>query len=260
MKEYIILTGPTAGIGLEMAHILAGQGRNLILIARNEQKCNNLAAQLRSAYQTDIIVSITDLSDTNATAQTAKNILEKDIIIAGLINNAGIGQYGDFAELPIENDLHMINVNINAIIILTKAFLPGMISRGYGHILNMASLLSYIPFPYYSVYSATKAFIFSFTSTLSAELQNSGIRITQICPGPVDTGFNTPEMWNTNAYKQNKPMPAKEIALACIDLMYNSPKISLVPGFINKVIAAIPRFTPPGLMLRIKTHLASQRK
>jgi short-subunit dehydrogenase len=133
-----------------------------------------------------------------------------------------------------------------------------MAARGGGKILNVASLLSFIPFPYYSVYSATKSFVLAFSETIAAEVEEFGVVLTTLCPGPVETPFQTDEMRHTNAMKVNKPMSAKLVAAKGIDLLFYGKGKKIV-GLNNWFISNLPRITPDYLMMKIKKYLASKR-
>jgi short-subunit dehydrogenase len=176
-----------------------------------------------------------------------------------LINNAGFGDYGNFVEMPLKKDEEMIAVNITALVGLTKLYGADMVKAGKGKIMNVASLLSFLPFPYYSVYSATKSFVLAFTETVSAELQGTGVTVTALCPGTVETQFHTDAMRNTNAMSANKPMPADVVAKAGVELFLNGENKKIV-GFMNWFLSNLPRVTPDKLMMKIKKNLASIKK
>jgi uncharacterized protein len=155
-------------------------------------------------------------------------------------------------------EMQMIALNVSSLVCLTKLFLQDMLIRKKGKIMNVASLLSFLPFPYYTVYSATKAFVLSFSETLAAELEGTGVVVTTLCPGPVDTAFNTDTMWKTNAYKANQPVSPLEVANKGVELLLKG-KGKKVVGFNNWFISNLPRITPDVIMMKIKKNLASQR-
>lgn len=256
MKETILITGATSGIGLEMAKILAEQKFNLILVARNEKKLYELKNIFEKLYTIRVIAFSLDLSKKENAYLLYDEIRNKNLQVDMLINNAGIGNYGEFIATSLEEELKMIDLNISAVVILTKLFAKDMVKRKSGKIMNVASLLSFLPFPYYSVYSATKSFILAFTETIAAELENSGVTITALCPGPVDTPFQTDEMLKTNAYKANKPVSASYVAKKGVALLlYGTGK--KIPGFNSWFISNLPRITPDFIMSKIKKNLAS---
>lgn len=258
MKDTILITGASSGIGYEMAVLLASQKFDLVLVARQSEKLQQIKTKLEQAHNINVHVFSKDLSDTTQAMELYEEVRKQGIEVTMLINNAGIGLYGDFINTDLQAELRMIGLNIASVVTLTKLFIQDMIVRKSGRIMNIASLLSFLPFPYYSVYSATKAFVLAFSETLAAELEGSGVTVTTLCPGPVDTGFNTDAMWKTNAYKANKPMPATTVAKQGVELLLKEDGKKIV-GFNNWFISNLPRITPDGIMMKIKKKLASQQ-
>ncbi len=256
MKEYVLITGASSGIGLEMAKQLAQKGHNLLLVARSEDKLSRLQKELKAEYHIAVEYLLHDLTEPNAAQALYDEVKEQQYYVTGLINNAGFGDYGNFVEMPLKKDEEMIAVNINALVGLTKLFAADMVRLGKGRILNVASLLSFLPFPYYSVYSATKSFVLAFTETVSAELQGTGVVLTALCPGNVETPFHTSAMRETNAMVVNKPMPVQVVAKAGLDLFLNGKGKKIV-GFMNWFVSNLPRVTPDKIMMKIKKNLAS---
>jgi short-subunit dehydrogenase len=259
MKEYTLITGASSGIGYEMAKILASKNHNLILVARSQDKLVALQKELRNQFGVDVIYLLYDLSEPNSAQDLYNQVREKNYLVTGLINNAGFGDYGNFVEMPLKKDEEMIAVNITALVGLTKLFGADMVKSGKGRIMNVASLLSFLPFPYYSMYSATKCFVLAFTETISAELQGTGVIVTALCPGTVETPFHTDAMRKTNAMSANKPMPADVVAKAGVELFLNGKGKKIV-GFMNWFLSNLPRVTPDSLMMKIKKNLASIKK
>lgn len=259
MKEYILLTGASSGLGYEMALLLAKQRYHLILAARRIEKLEQLKRQLTEQYGVTIYIFQADLSNPENATKLYRDIKSEGLEVTMLINNAGFGHYGKFTDIPLDTQVNMIHVNVTSLMILCRLFLNDMIKTGKGKIMNIASLLSYIPFPYYSVYSATKTFVLSFTETLAAEFDGTGIEIKALCPGPIATAFNSPEMLNTNAYKANKPVSAAAVATAAVNHLLKGRGTKKV-GFNNWFISNLPRITPDRIMLKIKKNLASQQK
>jgi short-subunit dehydrogenase len=258
MKEYTLITGASSGIGLELAKQLAEKNHNLILVARSEDKLEALQKYLINQFNVDVLYFQYDLSEPNSAQDLYNEIIEEKLLVTGLINNAGFGDYGNFIEMPLKKDEEMIAVNIIALVGLTKLFGADMARAGSGRIMNIASLLSFLPFPYYSLYSATKCFVLSFTETISAELEEAGVIVTALCPGTVDTPFHTEAMRKTNAMSANKPMPAEVVAKAGVQLFLNGKGKKIV-GFMNWFLSNLPRITPDKLMMKIKKNLASIR-
>jgi uncharacterized protein len=259
MKEYTLITGASSGIGLEIAKQLAAKNQNLILVARSDDKLEALQKNLRNQFKIDVVYLQYDLSEPNAAQDLFYEIKEHKYLVTGLINNAGFGDYGNFLEMPLKKDEEMIAVNVTALVGLTKLFGADMVKAGKGRIMNVASLLSFLPFPYYSIYSATKSFVLSFTETVSAELEGTGVIVTALCPGTVETPFHTDAMRKTNAMSANKPVPADVVAKAGVELFLNGEGKKIV-GFMNWFLSNLPRVTPDKLMMKIKKNLASVKE
>lgn len=259
MEKYILITGASSGIGYEMAKILAKRKLNLILVARNFERLQSMRDEFESLYKIKVKIYRKDLSKATNAEALYDEITKENLQVDYLINNAGVGVYGDFTKTSLEEELKMIELNVTSLVILTKLFSHDMVKRGNGKIMNIASLLSFLPFPYYAVYSATKSFVLAFSETVNAELAGSGVMVKALCPGPIDTGFTTSEMASTNAYKANKPVNPELVAKEGIELLFNSKSKKIV-GFNNWFISNLPRITPDFIMMKIKKNLASQIK
>ncbi len=259
METYTLITGASSGIGLEMAKILASKNHNLILVARNVDRLQSIKEDLESKYGIKVKTIRKDLSSSVNAEVLYHEIKKERLEVQYLINNAGVGNYGPFIETSLQEELKMIELNISSVVVLTKLFAQDMVKRGSGNIMNIASLLSFLPFPYYSVYSATKSFVLAFSETTNAELEGTGVMVKALCPGPTDTGFTTNEMAATNAYKTNKPVRPEIVAREGVTLLLNT-KTKKIVGFSNWFISNLPRVTPDFIMMKIKKNLASQKK
>lgn len=259
MKTYILITGASSGIGYEMAQQLAEKKHNLILVARSINKLISMQTALTSSFDIDVQYIGKDLSNPQSAIELFNEVQSKKYIVSHLVNNAGFGGYGNFLETSLESELNMINLNVTSLVVLTKLFAQDMSKRKAGRIMNVASILSFLPFPYYSIYSSTKTFVLSFSETIAAELEGSGVVVTALCPGTVETDFHTPEMRKTNAMHTNKPVPPEQVAEAGVQLLLHG-KGKKVVGFNNWFISNLPRVTPDFIMMKIKKNLASQRK
>jgi short-subunit dehydrogenase len=173
-----------------------------------------------------------------------------------LVNNAGFGDYGSFLETSLEKELNMIDLNVSSLVILTKLFAKDMAARKSGRIMNVSSVIAYLPFPYQSVYSATKSFVLAFSETLAAELEGSGVVVTTLVPGATETAFISSEMRKTNLVKSNKPTPVKTVATAGVKLLLYG-KGKKVVGFQNRFNSILPGIVPDSIMMKIKKKLAS---
>lgn len=259
MKEFILITGASAGIGYEMAKQFAALNYNLILVARSVDKLKEIKKELESTYKIEVEFIQKDLSKPDLAKELFLEVKAKNLIVSHLVNNAGFGDYGNFLETSLEQEINMIGLNVTGVVVLTKLFAQDMAVRNSGKIMNVASILSFIPFPFYSVYSATKTFVLAFSETIAAELEGTGVVVTTLCPGTVETEFHTIEMRKTNAMKTNKPVPAIDVARKGVKLLLHGKGKTIV-GFNNWIISNLPRITPDKIMMKIKKNLASQAK
>jgi len=257
MKEYILLTGASSGIGYEMANQLAAKKMNLILVARTETKLQQMQAELTNKYGILVQYFVADLSDVNAAKDLYKKVQQENLLVTHLVNNAGVGNYGNFTETLLDEELSMIELNISSLVVLTKLFAKDMVSRKSGRIMNVSSLIAFLPFPYFAVYSATKAFVKAFSETLAEELDGTGVIVTSLYPGTVDTGFTTADMQSTNLHK-TKPMHPREVAAQAVKHLL-SGKGKKVVGFQNWFNSKLSSFMPDSIMMKIKKKLASQK-
>ncbi len=258
MKEYILITGASSGIGFEMAKQLAEQRFHLIVVARNVEKLLEMQEHLSRSFQISVEYVVADLSLPKAAMDLYDEIISRDLLVTHLVNNAGFGGYGNFLDTSMEREIDMINLNVSSLVVLTKLFARDMALRKSGRIMNVASILSFTPFPYYSVYSATKTFVLAFSETVAAEMQGTGVIVTTLCPGTVETPFHTPAMRKTRAMNANKPVPPEDVATAGVKLLLTGTGKKIV-GLNNWIIAHLPRFTPDFLMMKIKKNLASSK-
>lgn len=256
MNTYILITGASSGIGYHMAQQLATLKYNLILVARNAEKLSEMQQSLSKKHGISAQVFPTDLSDPEAAKQLFAKVKSQQLVVSYLVNNAGAGMYGQFIETNLDKELAMINLNVNSLVVLTKLFAQDMLTRKSGKIMNVASILAFLPFPYYSVYSATKSFVLAFSETISAELAGTGVEVITFSPGTVETSFHSPEMRKTNAMSANKPMPADVVAEMGVKFLLHG-KGKKVAGFMNWFLTNLPRVTPDVIMMKIKKNLAS---
>lgn len=257
MKKTVLITGASSGIGYEMATQLASKKMNLILVARTETKLQQMKAELTAKYGILVYYFVADLSDVNAAKGLYKKVQQENLLVTHLVNNAGVGNYGNFTETSLEEELNMIQLNVSSLVVLTKLFTKDMVSRKSGRIMNVSSLVAFLPFPYFAVYSATKAFVKAFSETLAAELEGTGVIVTSLYPGTVDTGFTTNDMQSTNLHK-SKPMHPKDVAAQGVKLLL-SGKGKKVVGFQNWFNSKLSSFMPDSIMMMIKKKLASQQ-
>jgi uncharacterized protein len=243
-KKYTLITGASGGIGYELALLSAADGNNLILVARSGLKLEALAAEIRERFHVDARVKVADLADASGVKDLIDSLVSEKLSVDILINNAGFGDFGDFAEANLERNLEMIRLNIGALTHLSHAVLKGMKAAGKGKILNVASIASFMPGPGMAVYYASKAFVLSFSEALSRELKGSGVTVTALCPGPTDTGFAVSAgLGKSLLHKILPAATSAEVARAGYRAM-NRGCVVVVPGFMNKMSAFVPRLSP----------------
>lgn len=241
-----LITGASAGIGAAFARELAARQTNLFLVARSEEKLQQLAQQLQEQYKIHVDFLVQDLTEPAAATAVFNAVTQKGLTIDLLINNAGFGEYGSFAELDGERQVKMVQLNILALVDLTHQFLPGMQQRRSGSIINMASTAAFQPMPYFSVYAASKAFVLSFSEALWAENRSYGVHVLAVCPGPTETNFfqeaGFPQLLADVAAQNYTP---SEVVVREALQALKKEQSTIVPGAIgNQVIANLHRFLP----------------
>ena len=257
MKELVLLTGASSGIGYEMAKLLAAKKYDLILVARRLNKLEDLKAELENNYGITVDVFSVDLSKPENAVELYNEIKAKGLEVTMLINNAGTGEYGDFTEIALEKEILMIQLNISSLVVLTKLFLKDMRERNYGRIMNTASILSFMPFPYFAVYAATKAFVLSFTEAIRGELSKTKISVTALCPGPIRSEFVTNEMAESKSYRRLKLYDTAAVAKKGVNSLLKR-KGTVIIGLQNKILANAPRFSFRSMTLMIAKFLAAK--
>jgi len=250
VPETVLITGASSGIGLELARCFAADGCRLILVARNAAALDNLAADLRREYAVDIIVLIHDLAVSESPRAIFAGLQSRGVTVDVLVNNAGFGANGAFVELPVARQLEMVRVNISALMELTALFLPGMIARKAGGILNVGSVAGFLPGPGMAVYFATKAFVLSYTEALAEELRDTGLKLSVLCPGPTESNFGTVALGGKQRERPVKKMTARAVAEAG-HRAYRRGKIIIITGAMNHCLVFLTRLAPRWLPRRI---------
>lgn len=255
-----VLTGASSGIGMELAHLFAADGYDLIVTARRAELLQKLSVELAKAHGTSVRIIQMDIAQPYAGEALWKAISDITPNIEVLVNNAGVGDAGDFASEPPEVIERMIHLNISTLTALTRHALPQMVLRGSGKILNVASLAGYQPGgPGMAVYYATKAYVLSFSRSLRSELSRSGVSVTVLCPGATATEFEqTASAQDTLLFKWLKPMEAKTVALAGYRGMQRGCG-EVVPGLMNKLLAVSPKLGPAAIALAVNRMLLAHR-
>lgn len=244
-QSTVVITGASSGIGAELARGLARRGFPLLLVARRRERLDELVGQLGEEFSVPVEVLALDLSDAKARAKLADRLRTEPI--AGLCNSAGFGTSGVFRELPLERESEEVTLNALALMELTHAALGGMVERGAGAVMNIASIAAFQPLPFMAVYSATKAFVQTFSEAVHEELHGTGVSVTTLCPGPVPTEWAE----IANAKRFSVPLAQvspTDVAEAAIDGMLTG-KRTVVPGVVPKVVSNGGRYTPRSLLL-----------
>jgi short-subunit dehydrogenase len=255
-----LITGASAGIGREFARQLAGRARTLVLVARREQRLNELRGELRNRNaQLNVQVRAVDLCGKSQIDELIQWLDQNKIEIDFLINNAGLGDYGSFATSDPERDDRIIKVNIVALTLLTHRLLPQMVAGRRGTILNVSSSAGFLPIPGMAVYAASKAYVNSFSEALRAELCGTGVTVTALCPGPVHTEFGDaakrpggePEGGPEFVYVSVEKTVRE--ALAAVE----ADRPLVIPGFVMKMAMCLVRLTPVSI-LRLAWRLGAK--
>ncbi len=254
-----LVTGGSGGIGLELAKNLARAGFDLVLVARKRDTLEAAAGQLEGKFGIKAHVFAADLRLSDAPQAIFGFLRNENIDIDVLVNNAGFGLGGEFADTSIQRELEMIQVNIAALTHLTKLFLPAMIKRGSGRVLNLASTAAFQPGPLMAVYYATKAYVLSFSEALAEELRHTGVTVTALCPGPTETDFAAEaQIPNSRLFHTFGVADPADVAKYGFDAMMQGKRLA-IPGFTNKVIAQANRFAPRSFTAKLARLLQESR-
>ena len=245
-----LITGASSGIGKELARIHASKGGNVVLVARRGAELESLRSELEEKYKVDVSIFQQDLTKEGAAKNVYEFCKEKNIEIEYLMNNAGFGGHGNFVDRPLDKDVEMIHLNIQALIELSHLFLQEMKKRKSGKILNTASTAGYLPGPLQATYFATKAFVVSFTKGISHELKPHGITVTALCPGPVKTEFEfVAGMGNGDMFKNGAT--AYSTALKGYNAMMKGKRICISDIGLNFMIKFLLPVIPDSILLRV---------
>jgi uncharacterized protein len=245
VKKVALVTGASAGLGVEFARQLSERGYNLVLAARRKDRLDELVSELGNARPVAI-----DLSKSTATANLMSDLEDNGETVDLLVNNAGFGLIGSFAELDSRRERQMIDLNVGTLSDLCRAVAPAMIERGSGGIINVASIAAFQPGPKMAVYFATKAFVLSLTEALHEELKPHGVKVSCLCPGPTRTEFGDVAGFRGNAVFDRIAMNAKDVVgIGLKGLEANQGVV--IPGWMNKLSAASTRFAPRSLVRKV---------
>lgn len=248
-RSHVLITGATTGIGYELANLFAKDGYNLILIARDKERLVKVKSELEM-YNVNVDILSVDLTVDISCEKIFNFVDEKNLTVDILINNAGVGSFGEFSNIPIEKELDLIDVNIRALTELTKHFLYKMVENEDGIIMNVASTAAFCAGPKMAAYYASKAYVLNFTEAINEEVRNKGVKVSCLCPGAVNTEFQNKAGIKKSESAKKNIMSAKKVAeIAYRDL--KKGKTIIIPGFKNKLLVIVNKFLPRAVSRKI---------
>jgi uncharacterized protein len=255
-----LVTGASNGIGLELARIHASKGGNLVLVARNLEKLNDIKAELEKKFNIKVYIIGKDLSKLDAALEVYNETNQQKIQVDYLINNAGFGDFGMFVETDWQKELQMINLNITTLTQFTKLYVQDMVKRGNGKIMNVASTAAFQSGPTMAVYYATKAYVLSFSEAVDNEVSDKGVTVTTLCPGATESGFQAAAAMEESALVKGKKLPsAKEVAEYGYTSMMNGKTVA-IHGMMNYIMANSVRFTPRAMVVKLTRLIQDKAK
>lgn len=258
MNKTALITGASNGIGYELASIHAQQGGDLVVVARTKCKLDVLKSTLEKRFGINVLAIEKDLSVPGAAEEVFDEVTSRNISVDYLVNNAGFGDISLFADSDWAKQQRMINLNVMALTQLSRLFLPGMISRKSGKILNVASTASFQPGPTMAVYFATKSYVLSFSEAINNELKEHGITVTALCPGSTESGFHSAALGEGRHIKERKLPSAREVAEFGYKSMIKGKAVA-IPGIMNSIMATSVRFIPRSLVVKA-TRIVQENK
>jgi short-subunit dehydrogenase len=245
-----LITGASSGIGESFAYALARQNYDLVLVARRQDRLQTVAAKAMELGAGRVEVAALDLGRSSAPHELQGRLASVPIEVDFLINNAGFGTTGRFDRLPLEREIEEIELNVTALVALTRLFLPPMVERGRGTIINVASTAAFQPIPYMATYAATKAFVLNFTEAIAAETAGTGVRILALCPGPVRTEFQAVAKNDNGLIPSFAYMDADTVVRQALEAVAHGRRVR-IHGIINAAGAVAARLVPRSLVTAI---------
>ncbi|HXJ34981.1 MAG TPA: SDR family oxidoreductase [Candidatus Eisenbacteria bacterium] len=257
-QEIALVTGASSGIGEALARRIARDGRPVGLVARRKDRLEALAGEIRAQHKVDAHVFASDLTRPSAVRELAVEVEARGLVVDWLVNNAGFGTFGKFHELPVARELEEIRLNVEALVELTGRFTPGMVKRGRGLVMNVSSVGGFVPSPQMATYTATKAFVLSFSEAIGAELEGTGVPVLCVCPGFTRTEFQSHVDVDTGAVPAMAWQSADQVADEAVRAAGRGGV--LVNGLMNRALAAALKFVPRSLAIRSATMLLKPRE
>ena len=243
MIGYALITGASSGIGLELALNFARDQINLILVSRNLVQLNKVREKILEDYDIDVVVIAKDLINDEAALEIYNEVKERGLNVDYLINNAGFGAFGRFKDIDVELEKDIVRLNVMSLLEMNKRFVPDMVDRQFGYIMNVASLASFLPGPIMANYYATKAYVLSLSEAMHEELKEEGIMVSTLCPGPVQTKFmETAQMKKSDSMKVFM-LEAKKVADVGYLALWRG-KAVVVPGTFQKALPVLVKLLP----------------
>jgi short-subunit dehydrogenase len=249
-RPIALITGASSGIGRALADNFAEHGYDVILAARSVAKMQAHAADLEKRFGVSTHVIAADLESPTGPAELHAEVERRGITLDALVNNAGYGTFGEFKDMPLDSQLGMMQLNMTSLVALTKLFLPDLLATK-GKMLNLSSTAAFQPGPYMAVYYATKGFVLSFSEALGAELAETGVTVTALCPGPTLSGFQDKAAMHHSAMVKGKRLPTSEEVARKGFRAFQRGRRVYIPGWKNWILAQLPRFSPRRLVTTI---------
>jgi short-subunit dehydrogenase len=247
-----LVTGASSGIGAEIARELARRGHGVTLVARREDRLKALAEELSGSHGGRVEVLAADLNDPGSRAALPDKVGALGLVVDVLVNNAGFTTMGPVSKAVRDDELALVRTDVEAVVDLCTLFVPGMVTRHRGAVLNTASTAAFQPLPGQAAYGAAKAFVLSYGRALGAELRGTGVSVTTLCPGPVETGFAEVAGMTDAEASESLPkimwLPAADVAKAAVDGL-DAGRAVVIPGTANRLTAAVAQVTPKSLIL-----------
>ncbi len=253
-----LITGASSGIGLELARLFARDGYRLVLVARNRGALRALGDELQAQYQIDVRISPKDLAHPASPVELYQELQEAGVVLDVLVNNAGFGGHGPFLKTDWNNEAEMMQVNMVALTHLTKLFLPQIRARE-GKVMNVASVAAFLPGPFMAMYYATKAFVLSFSEALAEEMSGTGVTVTCLCPGPVETGFQERAGTAATLGRSRLLVDVGQVAHDGYEGMKQGKRL-VIPGWKNRLAVESLRVSPRSMVTKMVSRMHEKKK